>query len=189
LLLCHFLIEQKLKGMATILYLSDLYYGAKGREYYKEDLYITSQLQPHFNLLIGHPQQVLSYPALADLIVFRNTGPVIYYRDYFNRFVSHVNEKGFLTYNSFDGKADIRGKHYLLELTREGYPVIPTTDDITQLEMLGPAGQYLVKLIDGADSIGDGTITERRSCKQKARRKDHSAFSSFCLRSIVLLPG
>ena len=165
--------------MATILYLTDLYYGAKGREYFKEDLYITSQLQPHFNLLIGHPQQVLSYPALADLIVFRNTGPVIYYRDYFNRFVSLVNEKGVLTYNSFDGKADIRGKHYLLELTREGYPVIPTTDDITQLEMLGPAGQYLVKLIDGADSIGMELFQKEDLAKQKLEGKIIQPFLHF----------
>ncbi|HZH37148.1 MAG TPA: hypothetical protein VEX65_07735, partial [Flavisolibacter sp.] len=43
---------------------------------------------------------------------------------------------------------------YLLDLTREGYPVIPTTDDINQLETLGGSGKYVVKLINGADSIG-----------------------------------
>jgi hypothetical protein len=84
--------------MKTILYLTDLYYEAKGRNYYEEDLYITSKLKNHFNLLIGHPQQVLSYPAVADLVVFRNTGPVIGYQDYFNRFGKMVNEKKNLTF-------------------------------------------------------------------------------------------
>lgn len=46
--------------MKTILYLTDLYYEAKGRRYYEEDLYITSKLKNHFNLLIGHPHQAIS---------------------------------------------------------------------------------------------------------------------------------
>lgn len=46
--------------MTTILYLTDLYYDAKGREYYKEDLFITSKLKEHFNILIGNPQQAIS---------------------------------------------------------------------------------------------------------------------------------
>ena len=54
--------------MATILYLTDLYYPAQGRNYYEEDLYITSRLLDHFDLLIGHPRQVLSYLEGADLI-------------------------------------------------------------------------------------------------------------------------
>ena len=66
--------------MKTILYLTDLYYKAAGRNYFEEDLYITSRLKPHFNLLIGHPHQALAYLNVADLIVFRNTGPVMAYK-------------------------------------------------------------------------------------------------------------
>lgn len=140
--------------MATILYLTDLYYKAKDRNYYEEDLYITSKLKSHFNLLIGHPQQALAYLNCADLIVFRNTGPVMWYKDYFSRFVEAVQEKGLTTFNSFDGKADMRGKDYLLQLTREGYPVIPTVESTEETGRLGPIEQFMVKLKDGADSIG-----------------------------------
>ncbi|MBD0328352.1 MAG: hypothetical protein ICV68_18190, partial [Pyrinomonadaceae bacterium] len=140
--------------MTTILYLTDLYYKASGRNYYDEDLYITSQLQSHFNILIGHPQQVLSYIDCADGIVFRNTGPVIYYKPYFNRFVDVVKEKGIVTFNSFDGKADMKGKDYLLQLTAEGYPVIPTVDSIDELQLLGNTDKFVVNPKDGADSIG-----------------------------------
>lgn len=140
--------------MATILYLTDLYYPAQGRNYYEEDLYITSRLIDHFDLLIGHPRQVLSYLEGADLIVFRNTGPVMWYKDYFNRFVEEVNKRGIATFNSFDGKADMKGKQYLPELTTEGYPVIPTVDRVEDTDRLGPTDLYIVKLKDGADSIG-----------------------------------
>lgn len=140
--------------MATILYLTDFYYKAQGRNYYEEDLYITSRLKDHFDLLIGHPQQVLSYIDCADLIVFRNTGPVLWYKDYFDRFAATVVRRGTLTFNSFDGKADMKGKGYLLQLTREGYPVIPTVERVDDIGLLGNPERYIVKLKDGADSIG-----------------------------------
>lgn len=140
--------------MATILYLTDLYYKAQGRNYYEEDLYITSRLKDHFDLLIGHPQQALSFLHTADVVVFRNTGPVMWYQEYFNRFVAQVKEQGVRTFNSFDGKADMKGKQYLLDLTAAGYPVIPTVERVEDLELLGATDRYIVKLKDGADSIG-----------------------------------
>ena len=140
--------------MKTILYLTDLYYPAKGRNYYEEDLYITSRLKEEFNLLIGHPQQALAFMDVADAIVFRNTGPVLWYKEYYNRFVATAKEKGTITFNSLDGKGDMQGKDYLLALTKGSYPVIPTIDNVGDLERLGAADQYLVKLKDGADSIG-----------------------------------
>jgi hypothetical protein len=138
----------------TVLYLTDFYYKANGRNYYEEDLFITSKLKDHFPLLIGHPQQALAFLDVAPLIVFRNTGPVMWYKDYFNRFRKAVKEQGITTFNSFDGKADIEGKAYLLQLTREGFPVIPTVESTVEIEQLGPTEQYMVKLKDGADSIG-----------------------------------
>jgi hypothetical protein len=140
--------------MKTLLYLTDLYYEAKGRKYYKEDLYITSQLQPHFNVLIGHPQQAIALSEKADLIVFRNTGPVGAYQKYFTEFMALVQEKHLLTFNSFDGKADQQGKQYLLDLYELGYPVIPTVDTFAGLSKFPAADKYMVKLFNGADSIG-----------------------------------
>jgi len=145
---------------STLLYLTDLYYPAKGRDYYEEDLYITSQLKEHFNILIGHPQQALAFLDKADFIVFRNTGPVAYYQQYFNEFVEAVKQKGIPTFNSFDGKADMKGKQYLLDLFAEGFPVIPTIDKITNLELFPKAEQYIIKLKNGADSIGMEKISE-----------------------------
>ncbi len=140
--------------MKSILYLTDLYYPARGRNYYEEDLFITGRLKDHFNLLIGHPQQALENLNAADLIVFRNTGPVIGYQEYFERFMEEVQTRNIPSFNSFDGKADMKGKQYLPELTNLGYPVIPTVESVDRLEELGDPGRYIVKLKNGADSIG-----------------------------------
>lgn len=165
--------------MKTILYLTDLYYEAKGRNYYEEDLYITSRLKDHFNLLIGHPQQVHSYPSVADLVVFRNTGPVIGYQDYFNRFVHMVNEKKIPTFNSFDGKADMKGKQYLPDLFAQGYPVIPTIEKMEDLHLLGNADLFVVKLKNGADSIGMEILRKEELLKEQPTGKLIQPFLDF----------
>jgi len=140
--------------MITILYLTDLYYEAKGRKYYEEDIFITSKLKDHFNILIGNPQQAISYLNCVDIVVFRNTGVVLEYKEYFQRFLNEVSRNNILTFNSFDGKADIRGKEYLINLSKLGFPVIPTVDKLSELSKLGNPEKYLVKIKDGADSIG-----------------------------------
>jgi hypothetical protein len=142
----------------TILYLTDLYYPAKGRNYYEEDLFITSQLKRNFNILIGNPQQALAFLDKADIVVFRNTGPVVYYQEYFNEFVKTVSESEIVTFNSFDGKADMKGKQYLLDLYRQNFPVIPSIDRIDDLDKLAEPDRYIVKLKNGADSIGMETV-------------------------------
>lgn len=78
----------------------------------------------------------------------------MWYKDYFNRFVEEVNKRGMITFNSFDGKADMQRKQYLPDLTTKGYPVIPTVDRVEDTDRLGPTDLYIVKLKDGADSIG-----------------------------------
>lgn len=140
--------------MKTILYLTDLYYVAKGRNYYEEDLYVTSKLKEHFNILIGHPHQAIEFLDVADLVIFRNTGSVLGYQEYFHEFLSAVEKRNIKTFNSLDGKADIKGKQYLLDLTSKGYNVIPTIASIENLEELGVHKNYIVKIKNGADSIG-----------------------------------
>lgn len=145
--------------MKTILYITDLYYEAKGRKYYEEDLYITSKLKLHFNVLIGHPQQAMAFLDSADLLVFRNTGCVLEYEAYFGEFLQAVKEKNIPTFNSFDGKGDQQGKQYLLDLQALGYPVIPTVENMTEVANLGDPGKYIVKLKNGADSHGMELLT------------------------------
>jgi len=140
--------------MKTLLYVTDLYYEAKGRKYYEEDLYITSRLKEHFTILIGHPHQAIANLDIADLVVFRNTGSVLGYQEYFQQFIEEVKIKNSLTFNSFDGKADILGKQYLIDLTNQNYPVIPTVESVSDINKIGNHEKYIIKLKNGADSIG-----------------------------------
>ncbi|MGM0579049.1 MAG: hypothetical protein ACQETL_00105 [Bacteroidota bacterium] len=163
----------------TLLYLTDLYYPAKGRNYYEEDLYITSKLKDHFNILIGNPQQAMAYLDKADFIVFRNTGPVAYYQEYFNEFVVTVKQKEIMTFNSFDGKADMKGKQYLLDLFEQDFPVIPTIESIEKLHLLPNTDQYIIKLKNGADSIGMEKLRKEELINTKLEDKLIQPFIDF----------
>jgi hypothetical protein len=138
----------------SLLYLTDLYFEANGRDYFDEDFYITSMLRKNFYVLICHPQDSQNFESLVDLVVFRNTGPVLHYQSTFNKFVSRVNANETACYNSMTGKADIKGKEYLIELTKLNFPVIPTIESLSDLERLPNQDTYTVKLKNGADSIG-----------------------------------
>ena len=137
-----------------ILYLTDLSYQAKGRVYSEEDIYITDRLKKNFDVVLCHPVCAEAFEGMADLIVFRNTGSVIGYKDTYNSFVKRVKEKGLKTFNTFTGKADMQGKQYLLDLSQKNYPVIPTVDSWDSLDILPETERYVIKPKDGADSIG-----------------------------------
>lgn len=137
-----------------LLFVTDLYYKAKGRNYYEEDLFLTSKLREDFDLSICHPEDVEAFEDSVDLIVFRNAGPVANFKAKYDAFRSRVSTKSLKTYNSFDGHADMNGKKYLIELTSAQFPVIPTVDHRNHLDSLPDVARYILKPKDGADSIG-----------------------------------
>lgn len=165
--------------MKTILYLTDLYFKANGRNYYEEDLFITSRLKEHFNILLAHPQQAIPLLEKGDLVVFRNTGAVIGYQEYFDRFFDTVRQKNINIFNSFDGKADMRGKQYLLDLMKAGYPVIPTVEEVSEIDLLGSPEKYICKLKNGADSIGMETLTKQELLASRPQGKLIQPFLDF----------
>nr|WP_205701423.1 hypothetical protein [Herpetosiphon llansteffanensis] len=138
----------------TLLYITNLSYQAKGRVYYEEDLFITAQLRDAFQIALCHPQDTAAFEAAADVIVFRNTGPVLEYREAYLAFRQRLAGSGAKVFNDLNGKADMRGKQYLVDLTRAGLPVIPSVDCRDDLDRLPAAVTYVVKDKDGADSIG-----------------------------------
>lgn len=150
--------------MKKLLYLTDLYYEAKGRRYCDEDLYITGRLKDRFDLALCHPRNSEAFEKDAELIVFRNTGAVSGFQDVYDAFVRRVTAERLNTFNEFTGRADMRGKEYLLELTRAGYPVIPTVDTSDAIDRLPEAERYVVKPKDGADSIGLKFLSRAEVC-------------------------
>ncbi|WP_455537936.1 hypothetical protein [Terrisporobacter sp.] len=140
--------------MKKILFVTDLYYNAKGRNYYEEDLFLTSALRKDFKLLICNPKDMNDFQEDFDLILFRNTGPAANFPEEYKIFRNKIKTDNLLTYNSFDGHGDMNGKNYLMELTDKNMPVIKTINNIKDFHKLPDVENYIIKPIDGADSIG-----------------------------------
>ncbi|MDX8031241.1 hypothetical protein SK803_13520 [Lentzea sp. BCCO 10_0856] len=138
----------------SVLYVSDLAYPARGRRYCDEDIYLTSKLRGEFDLAVCHPQDAAALMSGFDTVVVRNSGPVIDYPEAYAHFREQAKATGQRVYNPLTGKADMAGKQYLIDLTEQGYPVIPTIDDLAHLDRLPRTDEYVVKPKAGADSHG-----------------------------------
>lgn len=143
----------------SLLLVTDLHYPAQGRRYGDEDVWLSGQLREHLDVAMCSPLDATALMDPFDLVLVRNSGPVIHYQQTYDAFRTAVAERGMRLVNPLSGRGDMQGKQYLLELTRAGEPVIPTTDRREDLHLLPPAERYVVKPMLGADSIGLHVLT------------------------------
>ncbi|NBE55955.1 hypothetical protein [Streptomyces boluensis] len=137
-----------------VLYVTDLAYEARGRRYCDEDIFLSNRLRTEFDIALCHPLDAISLLDSFDLVVIRNSGPVINYLAAYEEFRNRAEACGQLVHNPLTGRGDMAGKQYLLDLTAAGLPVIPTVDRPADLDALPEVSEYAVKPKLGADSIG-----------------------------------
>ncbi|GGS07038.1 hypothetical protein GCM10010269_52540 [Streptomyces humidus] len=137
-----------------LLYVTDLAYPARGRRYGDEDVFLASRLRADFDLALCHPLDAAALMHAFDGVVVRNSGPVLGYQKEYEAFRERALREGVRVYNPLTGRADMVGKQYLVDLSAEGYPVIPTVDRPEHLHLLPAADRYVVKPRLGADSLG-----------------------------------
>ncbi|MFJ1546314.1 hypothetical protein [Streptomyces sp. NPDC088246] len=144
----------------SVLFVTDLAYEARGRRYCDEDIYLTSRLREEFDVALCHPRDAGALLDGFDAVVVRNSGPVLHYQEAYDAFCARARELGVRVYNPLHGRGDMAGKQYLVDLSRAGYPVIPTVDRAPDLGLLPAAAEYAVKPKLGADSVGLRFIRE-----------------------------
>jgi hypothetical protein len=137
-----------------VLYVSDLGYEAKGRRYCDEDILLSAELGEDFDVAICPPLAAQHMMDAFDVVVVRNSGPVLHYLAEYEAFREAARSRGTCVFTDVTGRADQTGKQYLLDLFRAGYPVIPTIDDAADIAQLPDALDYIAKPKLGADSIG-----------------------------------
>lgn len=143
----------------SVLFVTDLSYEARGRRYCDEDIHLTARLRADFDLALCHPRDAAALLDRFDAVVVRNSGPVLHYREAYEAFRARARELGSRVYNPLTGRGDMAGKQYLVDLSRAGYPVVPTVDRAADLGLLPEAAGYVVKPKLGADSVGLRFVT------------------------------
>ncbi|MFE3517874.1 hypothetical protein [Streptomyces sp. NPDC059166] len=138
----------------SVLFVTDLAYEARGRRYCDEDIFLTSRLREDFDIALCHPGDAAALLDGFDAVVVRNSGPVLHHQEAYDAFRARARAAGTRVYNSLDGRGDMAGKQYLVDLSRAGFPVIPTVDRAADLGLLPRSAGYVVKPKLGADSVG-----------------------------------
>lgn len=139
---------------ARVLLVTDLAYDARGRRYGDEDVFLSSRLRKSFDLALCHPLEAVALMDAFDVVVVRNSGPVIHYRTAYEDFRRQALKRGTMVLPELTGKGDMAGKQYLLDLFDLGYPVIPTVEHPGDLSRLPEVAEYVAKPKLGADSLG-----------------------------------
>lgn len=80
-------------------------------------------------------------------------------------FSRRIISKNLLRIN-FDGQYDGNGKDYLVDLYKKGYQVIPSIDNLDELNLLNNPNKYILKLKNSYDGIGQLIVNEEE-LKQK----------------------
>ncbi|MFI6156446.1 hypothetical protein ACIBCA_27590 [Kitasatospora sp. NPDC051170] len=141
-----------------VLLVTDLAYPARGRRYCDEDIALSARLREDFDLALCHPLDAVTLMDAFDVVLVRNSGPVLNYPAAYEEFRTRALERGTRVHPGLTGRGDMAGKKYLLDLTSAGYPVIPTVDRAEDLHRLPVVAEYVVKPKLGADSIGLRTV-------------------------------
>ncbi len=123
-----------------VILLTNLY-----NEHEDEDIYLSYCLKEHFNVVVSSPFDCEPIEDNADLILIRNTWPNFDSKKEMDKVKERFISKGILTYNPLNGKGDVKGKGYLLELYGLGYPVIPSVDKAEDLSKLPETEMYFAK--------------------------------------------
>ena len=138
----------------SLLLVTDLAYPAQGRRYGDEDVWLSGRLRAAFDVALASPLDAAALMDPFDLVLLRNSGPVIHHREAYDAFRGAVAARGTRLVNPPTGRGDMQGKRYLVELWAAGEPVIPTVDRREDLARLPDAERWVVKPVLGADSFG-----------------------------------
>jgi hypothetical protein len=142
------------RARPSLLLVTDLHYPARGRRYGDEDVWLSGELRDHFDVALCSPLDAAALLGPFDLVLVRNSGPVIHHREAHEAFRAEVERRGTRLVNPLTGRGDMQGKGHLVELWAAGEPVIPTVDRRGDLGLLPGTGPFVVKPVLGADSIG-----------------------------------
>ena len=125
-----------------------------------EDEYLAQQLSGAFDLTLVSNQSLLQsrQQQQADGILIRNNWPAFSMEEAFWTGLHHLYKalraENIPCYNDLSAKGDMQGKVYLHSLMREGFKVIPTVLEKSQIELLPVSAKYVVKPYYGGDSWG-----------------------------------
>lgn len=141
--------------MKTLLFLTNLNNDAP-----EEDIYLSNILRKHFHIIVAHPVDGVQIAENVDGIIVRNIWPTHEYKKEWKEIIERLRTLNIPIYNPLSGKGDIHGKDYLISLTKNSYPVIPSVDSLSRINELPHTSNYWIKPKEGCDGFNAKKINK-----------------------------
>ena len=132
----------------VLMLLTNLYNGEQ------EDIFLGQQLEKKFKIVMCHPADCAPLEGRVDAILIRNAWPTQSFLKVYEDMKARFLRKKLKVYNDLSGSGDINGKNYLIHLFNQGYPVIPSIDNVNDMKKLPKSNHFLVKPKHGGGSKG-----------------------------------
>lgn len=190
--------------MKSVALVSHLTFPINGRDYGSEDKLLAEQLRSRgFHVQLVLPETLFPVSPAGVLIpvneeLLKSFDAVFCRNNYGGKLEKEyraaldafycTHEQGWKVFNDFKGcKGDYCGKQHLIDLYNAGYPVIPSTINVIDLESRAPFNantKFMVKSMTGADSNG----IKKDLSKEQAQREFDGTCNDFIIPDPLLQP-
>ena len=135
----------------------------------EEDALLIDYLAEDFDMIVSHPVDCLRHLHSAKGIIIRNIWPTHEYQEDWDDVKAYIRDSEIPSYNPLVFKGDTEGKDYLVVLHEKGYPVIPSIDNINDLEKLPASDSYWIKPKKSCDGIGAERLGRQQLLDRRPR--------------------
>ena len=111
-------------------------------------------LTKDFDLVVSHPVDCLPHLNSTQGIIIRNIWSTHEYQEDWDDVKTYIRDSEIPSYNPLVFKGDTEGKDHLVVLYEKGYPVIPSIDNVNDLQKLPTSNSYWIKPKKSCDGIG-----------------------------------
>ncbi|MBI4836508.1 MAG: hypothetical protein HY817_04590 [Candidatus Abawacabacteria bacterium] len=120
----------------------------------EEDIFLANYLQSHFAVTIMSPAEACQEIQHFSSCLVRNAWPSRILKDDLMNLQILCRKHQVRLYNPIHRSGYVEDKHYLVDLHKNHFPVIPTINNLQDLSSLGEKNTYMIKPLDGSSSWG-----------------------------------
>lgn len=126
----------------------------------EEDQFLAAYLSEIFEVQICTLTEAINLIGKTPRCLIRNAWPSRLFKPELTQFQGVCKAQNILVYNPIHRQGYLEDKNYLVSLYQAGYPVIPSTRSVTNLDDIPQCNEYLIKPLDGASSWGIETLSK-----------------------------
>lgn len=130
-------------------------------------------------VIMKHPLNCSLLLDAVDGVFIRNIWPTHEYMKEWNVLKERIRALKIPVYNPLTYRGDVEGKDYLIDLSKSGYPVIPSVSRVEDIDELPAGNGYWIKPRFSCDGFGARKLTREELLFEKPKGYVIQPFMTF----------